>query len=100
MTNEIKEINKNMQYIIIGNKKYYGIAPELLDYITNLQEELEEEKRIEQEKVKKEIDDLKADLVLIDNQILDTTDTKQIKELNSKRKKIQKIVDEKEASNE
>lgn len=39
MNKEIKEINKDMQYIIIGNKKYYGIAPELLDYVFNLQEE-------------------------------------------------------------
>lgn len=33
------EINKEEQYIIIGNTKYYGIASELLDYITKLQQE-------------------------------------------------------------
>lgn len=41
MNNEIKEINKSMGYIIIGNTKYYNLAPEVIDYITNLQKEYE-----------------------------------------------------------
>lgn len=40
MNNEIKEINKSMGYIIIGNTKYYNLAPEVIDCIFNLQEEV------------------------------------------------------------
>ena len=63
-------------------------------------EELKERLK-EQEQAKKilldEYNDLSADLDLIDKQISDTTDAKEIKSLTSKRKKIQKILNDKKA---
>ncbi len=49
MNNDIKEIlddkkviiDQHWNYIIIGNEKYYELPKRLLDYITNLQEDLE-----------------------------------------------------------
>ena len=64
MNNEIKEIldklNNHIDHIQFANLTNYEIRA-LLDYITNLQEELEEEKRIEQESLKT-IQDLQEEI--------------------------------------
>ena len=53
------------------------------------------EQEQEREIIVNEVKDLKADIELIDKQISDTTDTKQIKSLSSKKKRIKKVLDEK-----
>ena len=54
MKDEIKEILSKMERLIVYGQynAYYDLEKQLLDHITNLQEELEEEKRIEQEDLK------------------------------------------------
>ena len=54
------------------------------------------EQQANNENIQKEITDLKDDLALINKQIEETLDAKQVKSLNSKRRKIEKIIKDKE----
>ena len=71
-------------------------SKEDLAELKELQTLLKEQQQ-EQENIKTEVKDLKADLDLIDMQISDTTEAKEIKALTNQRKKIQKQLKEKEA---
>lgn len=70
-------------------------SKEDLEKLKDLKETLKEQQE-QREKIQDEINDLKDDIALLDKQISDTTEAKQIKALNRRRKQLEKDLTEKQ----